>query len=71
MICPNCKTAQRGAPKIREQTGTDLEMQQQRRSRSCRWCGHRFETIEVLESEILRLRRLAYAQVMVQARTAA
>lgn len=65
MKCPACNAGSRGRDvSIREQTETDAVLQQQRRSRRCLKCWHRWDTLEMPLDEVLRLRRLAHATVM-------
>lgn len=65
MKCPECR---RSPPnftgKIREQSQLDAELDQQRRIRWCLYCSYEWETVEIDQAELVRLRRLAHQAVM-------
>lgn len=65
MKCPKCgKVSTAWKTRIREQCERDTALDQQRRSRECLFCGHRWDTMEVTLEELCRLRRLAFRAIM-------
>lgn len=65
MICPKCtKPATGRSSRVQEQAELDKAMEQQRRHRVCHHCGHEWDTLELPEAEVVRLRGLAHRAVM-------
>jgi transcriptional regulator NrdR family protein len=65
MICPKCtKPATGRSSRVHEQSELDRAMEQQRRRRVCHHCSHEWDTLELAESEVVRLRGLAHRAVM-------